>query len=110
PDVVHAHSPVLVGLPALRTAHDRGIPCVYEIRDLWENASVDRGKFGYNSPQYLLARALETYVVTHADAVVTICQTLRRELASSIRDPLRLFVVENGVDVTAFQPQTPSPE
>src|SRR5262245_19636900 len=30
PDIVHAHSPVLVGLPALRAAREHGIPCVYE--------------------------------------------------------------------------------
>ena len=56
PDIVHAHSPVLVGLPALRAARDHGLPFVYEVRDLWENASVDRGKFRYNSPFYRLAR------------------------------------------------------
>src|SRR5688572_28131195 len=38
PDIIHAHSPVLIGLPALRVARRLGIPLVYEIRDLWENA------------------------------------------------------------------------
>ena len=43
PDLIHAHSPVLVGLPALRIARRRRLPLVYEVRDLWENALVDRG-------------------------------------------------------------------
>jgi len=103
PDIVHAHSPVLVGLPALRAAHDHGIPFVYEVRDLWENASVDRGKFGYNSPLYRLVRMLESRVLRRADAVVTICGALRDELAQRV-DPGRLFVVENGVDSEAFDP------
>jgi PEP-CTERM/exosortase A-associated glycosyltransferase len=104
PHVVHAHSPVLVGLPALRAAQNHGLPFVYEVRDLWENASVDRGKFGYHSPLYWLARGLETYVLRHADAVVTICEALRSELAARVLDPGRVFVVGNGVDTAAFAP------
>lgn len=106
PDVVHAHSPVLVGLPALQAARDHGLPFVYEVRDLWENASVDRGKFRHNSPRYRLARQLESHVLYHADAVVTICETLRQELAARVADTERLFVVGNGVDADAFDPET----
>ncbi len=104
PDIVHAHSPVLVGLPALRAARDHGLPFVYEVRDLWENASVDRGKFRYNSPLYRLARRLETCVLRRADAVVTICDTLRDDLSARVVDPGRVFVVGNGVDAEAFDP------
>ena len=106
PDIVHAHSPVLVGLPALRAARDHGLPFVYEVRDLWENASVDRGKFGYNSPLYRIARRLETRVLRRADAVVTICDTLRDDLSTRVVDPGRVFVVGNGVDADAFDPAT----
>ena len=107
PDLVHAHSPVLVGLPALRAARDHGLPFVYEVRDLWENASVDRGKFGYNSPLYRLVRALETRVLRRADAVVTICHALRDDLIRRV-DPARVFVVDNGVDTDAFAPAPPT--
>ena len=107
PDIIHAHSPVLVGLPALRVARRRGIPMVYEIRDLWENASIDRGKFSKNSLWYRVAHGVESYVLRRANSVVTICEGLRDELASRIRDRSRLHVVANGVDVEAFQPTPP---
>jgi PEP-CTERM/exosortase A-associated glycosyltransferase len=110
PDIVHAHSPVLVGLPALRAARDHGLPFVYEVRDLWENASVDRGKFRYNSPFYRLARSLETRVLRQADAVVTICDTLRDDLSTRVVDPSRVFVVGNGVDAEGFDPALPDRE
>jgi len=110
PDVIHAHSPVIVGLPALRVAAQRRLPLVYEIRDLWENALVDRGRFGQGSPQYELARRAETYVLSRADAVVTICETLRNELAPRTGDPSKVFVVPNGVDAEAFEPRPPSNE
>ena len=110
PDVVHAHSPVLVGFPALRAARRRGLPLVYEVRDLWENALVDRGRFGQGSSQYQLARRAESHVLTRADAVVTICETLRRELRPRCGDPGKVAVVPNGVDAEAFQPREPSAE
>jgi PEP-CTERM/exosortase A-associated glycosyltransferase len=107
PDVIHAHSPVLVGLPALRVARQRGIPLVYEIRDLWENASIDRGKFSENSLSYRVARGVESYVLRRADRVVTICEGLRNALTSRVPDARKLHVVANGVDVEAFQPSRP---
>jgi hypothetical protein len=90
PDVIHAHSPVLVGLPALRVARRLGVGFVYEIRDLWENASVDRGRFSAQSPLYHVARRLETHVLSRADAVVTICDLLKTELAPRAGGALRV--------------------
>jgi PEP-CTERM/exosortase A-associated glycosyltransferase len=104
PDIIHAHSPMLVGLPALRAAQRAGLPLVYEVRDLWENASVDRGKFGEGSPAYRLARRMETHVLRQANAVVTICEKLREELAPRTGQPGKLFVVGNGVDAENFTP------
>lgn len=106
PDLIHAHSPILVGIPAYRVARREGLPFVYEIRDLWENASVDRGKFKVNSLPYRVARAAETWLVRKADGVVTICEALRDELNSRVdRD---IDIVFNGVDPSAFQPAPPA--
>lgn len=110
PDLVHAHSPVIVGLPALRAARSASLPFVYEVRDLWENASVDRGKFGENSLFYKIARSLETNVLNRADAVVTICDKLRDELRPRLKSDDRLFVVENGVDASTFAPRADGQE
>ncbi|MBK7235688.1 MAG: glycosyltransferase [Sterolibacteriaceae bacterium] len=105
PDIVHAHSPVLVGLPAHIAAKQRGLPLLYEVRDLWENASVDRGKFAAGSIPYRVARAIETWLIRHADAVVTIGETLRDELHG--RAGRKIFVTPNGADPNAFSPVDP---
>src|SRR4029450_4310646 len=42
PDILHAPSPVLNALPALRVGRRLGIPVVYELRALGEGAAVDR--------------------------------------------------------------------
>jgi PEP-CTERM/exosortase A-associated glycosyltransferase len=108
PDVIHAASPVLVGLPALRVARKHKLPLVYEVRDLWENASVDRGKWGYDSLPYRGARALETILFKKADGIVTICEALRNEIAPRIGKDVDLSVVPNGVESQLFQPSAPS--
>jgi PEP-CTERM/exosortase A-associated glycosyltransferase len=108
PDLIHAHSPVLVGLPALRVSRRHRLPFVYEIRDLWENALVDRGRFGHRSLRYQLARRGETYVLSKADAVVTICETLEAELRGRLSGTAEVHVVANGVDTEAFTPRPPS--
>lgn len=111
PDVIHAHSPVLVGLPALRVAQRLRVPIVYEVRDLWENACVDRGRFSERSPLYAVAKGLESYVLRRAHGVVTICDQLRQELTPRVgRRSNKLFVVPNGVDTAGFCPREVSAE
>jgi PEP-CTERM/exosortase A-associated glycosyltransferase len=107
PDLLHVHSPVLCAMPALDAAGP--LPVVYELRDLWENASVDRGKFAQGSSMYRLAQVLEERAVCRADAVVTICQALRDEISRRCPHLRGLHVVANGVDVDRFQPAPPDP-
>ena len=78
--MLHAHSPALCGMAALRAARRAGIPLVYEIRAFWEDAAVGNGTGREGSLKYRLTRALENRVVAGADAVVTICHGLRDDL------------------------------
>lgn len=103
PDVVHAHSPVLVAWPAMAAARKRNRPFVYEVRDLWENAAVDLGKVSANSISRRVARAVDSHVLRRADAVTVICDSMRTELAGRVGSSGRLFVAANGVDLAALR-------
>src|SRR5690606_3100393 len=59
PHVLHAHSPVLNALPALRVGRRLGLPVVYEVRAFWEDAAVDHGTTREGSLRYRLTRHLE---------------------------------------------------
>jgi hypothetical protein len=63
PQVLHAHSPVLNAIPALRVGRKLGIPVVYEVRAFWEDAAVDHGTTTEGSLRYKLTRALETWAL-----------------------------------------------
>ena len=102
--ILHAHSPVLNGLPALWVGRRLGIPVVYEARAFWEDAAVDHGTTREGSPRYRLTRALETFLFRRADRVVVIAEAMRREIIRRGVDPGRIAVVGNGVDVDRFRP------
>lgn len=103
PDLLHAHSPALNGLAALRVGRSLGLPVVYEIRAFWEDAAVDHGTAREGDLRYRLTRALETRVVRHADAVVTICEGLKSDLVARGIPPDKITVVPNAVDLENFQ-------
>ena len=102
PDLLHAHSPVLDGLAALRAGKRLGIPVIYEIRAFWEDAAVGNGTGREHSARYWLTRMLETHVVKSADAVAVICEGLRGDLIARGIDPAKITVSPNGVDLELF--------
>jgi len=102
PDVLHAHSPVLDAMAALRVGKRLGIPVIYEIRAFWEDAAVGNGTGTERSARYHLTRWLETRAVKSADAVAVICEGLRGDLIARGIDPAKITVSPNGVDLELF--------
>ena len=102
--LVHAHSPVLNGIPALWVARRTGIPVVYEIRAFWEDAAVDHGTHREASLRYRTIRALETWLIRRVDAVGVISEGLAREVIARGISPDKVFRIPNGVDTELFHP------
>lgn len=103
-DIIHAHSPSLCGLPALNVAKRYKMPIVYEVRAFWEDAAVDRKRFTEKSLKYKISTKIEQRLFDRADAVVAICEGLRKEIANRTSKS-NLFVVPNGVDCSHFKPR-----
>ena len=102
PDIIHAHSPVLDAIPALRVGKRLGIPVVYEVRAFWEDAAVDHGTARDGGIRYRLSRAVETHALRRADAVTTICEGLRSEIVARGIDARKVTVIPNAVDIGSF--------
>ena len=102
PDVLHAHSPVLGALAALRVGRRHKLPVMYEIRAFWEDAAVGNGTGTDASLKFRATRAIETWAVQRADAVAVICEGLRTDLISRGIDPRKILVSPNGVDMAMF--------
>ena len=101
PHLLHAHSPVLIAIPALRAGRRLGIPVVYEVRALWEDAAVGRGT-REGDLRCRLRRGLETWALRRADAITTICEGLRGDIVARGIPAEKVMVVSNGVDIDAF--------
>jgi PEP-CTERM/exosortase A-associated glycosyltransferase len=102
PDVLHAHSPALNALAALRAGRKHGLPVVYECRAFWEDAAVDHGTNREGGARYLLTRFLETHVFRRADAVTTICEGLKNDIVSRGIPAKKITVIPNAVDLAQF--------
>lgn len=103
PDVLHAHSPVLNAIPAIRVGRRLGIPVVYEVRAFWEDAAVDHGTTAEGSLRYRATRALESWAFKRVGHVFTICEGLRRDIVARGIPEQKVTVIPNAVDVQGFQ-------
>jgi len=102
PDILHAHSPALNAIAALRVGRKLGIPVVYEVRAFWEDAAVDHGTSKEWGLRYRLTRALETHALKRVNATTTICEGLRGDiLARGIPAP-KVTVIPNAVNIEDF--------
>jgi PEP-CTERM/exosortase A-associated glycosyltransferase len=102
PQILHAHSPVLNALSAIRAGRRHAIPVVYEIRALWEDAAASHGTHGQASLRYLVTRVVETRALHRADAVTTICEGLRANAIARGVPGDKITVIPNAVDRNRF--------
>jgi PEP-CTERM/exosortase A-associated glycosyltransferase len=107
PDVLHAHSPVPNAWAALSVGRRLGVPVVYEIRALWEDAAASHGTMPAGGIRYAMARHLETHAARRADAIVTICRGLYDDLRRRGVCPKHMFIVPNAADVGSHFPDAP---
>lgn len=98
--IIHAHTPYRVGIPAMRAARKLKLPFVYEMRGMWEETAVANGRWKPWGPSYKRFRFLETRVLRKADAVICISETLRKEAVSRGVDPKKISLVPNAVTLS----------
>jgi glycosyltransferase involved in cell wall biosynthesis len=113
PAIIHASSgfrgydTALVGM-ALRD-HLR-LPLVYEVRSFFEStwtADHDRAEL---SEHYRRRHDTENRAMRSADAVITIGEAMRDDIAARGVPRDRIHLMPNGVDPASFEPQEPNPE
>lgn len=111
PDVVIATSPqLLVGLSGWWLTRVKGVPFVFEVRDLWpESLSA----VGMGNPNSVLNRSLGSiagFLYQRAGHVVVVTPAFAEYLVRSWRVPAeKISVVENGVQTNLFTPQSHNP-
>ena len=110
PDILHAHSPILNAIPAIRAAHKLNIPVIYEIRAFWEDAAVDHGTYLENSWKYKLTKYIETQVCKSVDHICILCNGLKKDLIQRGLPENKITPVFNGINPEELQLTPPDNE
>ncbi len=105
PDVVVATSPQFfcaIGGWALAVAKWR--PFVFELRDLWP-ASITAVGAMRRGPVIRMLECIEMFLYRRADAIVSVTESFREELAARGVPRHKIHVVINGVDLDRYVPR-----
>jgi glycosyltransferase involved in cell wall biosynthesis len=106
--VIGSSPQLLVGLAGWWIAKVKGVPFVFEVRDLWPESLT---AVGVSSSSSILNRVLGNvagFLYRNADHIVVVTPAFREHLAKKWRVPTaKISVVPNGVETRLFSPRNP---
>jgi colanic acid biosynthesis glycosyl transferase WcaI len=110
PDVIIATSPqLLVGLAGWWLAFCRGVPFVFEVRDLWPESLTAVGIGGEDSLLHRTLAGIAGFLYERSDHIVVVTPAFKDYLVQHWRVPAeKISIVENGVETELFAPSTPA--
>lgn len=97
-------------LCALAVARRVGVPFVYEVRGFQEATWTRNTRLAEQGEYYARRRAQEMRCFLEADALITIGEAMKAEMADRGVDPTAIHVVPNAVDVERFAPRPKRPD
>lgn len=96
--VVIGTSPqLMVGASGYAVARSRGLPFVFEVRDLWPQSIAAVGAADGRSVLYRSLEQVANFLYRHADRIVLDGEAKRRELLAMGVRPEKTAVIRNGV-------------
>jgi glycosyltransferase involved in cell wall biosynthesis len=109
PEVIIGTSPqMLAAVAGLWLAKLRGVPFIFEVRDLWPESLAGVGLAGHKQALYRLVGRLAAMLYRRSDHVVVVSPAFREHLHRNWNVPLeRISIVVNGVEPQVFSPAPP---
>jgi glycosyltransferase involved in cell wall biosynthesis len=105
PDVVLATStPLTVGIPALIASRLRGVPLVFEVRDLWPEAAIQMGAIRRGGVLATVAKWLERRLYRASSQIVALSPGMVAGVIAEGIDPSRVSMIPNAADLDLFHP------
>jgi glycosyltransferase involved in cell wall biosynthesis len=106
PDVVIGTSPqLLVALSGWWLARTKGVPFVFEVRDLWPESLTAVGMGNPNSALHRGLGKIAGFLYRRSDHIVVVTAAFKKYLIEHWRvPPEKISIVENGVETDIFSP------
>ena len=102
-EIVFATStPLTIAIPAVYAARRRGIPMVFEVRDLWPDLPIAIGALK-NPLLRMAARALERFSYANSAAVIALSPGMAEGIVRSGYPRERVVIVPNAADLDLFR-------
>jgi glycosyltransferase involved in cell wall biosynthesis len=106
PDLILASStPLTIAIPALAGRLFRGIPVVFEVRDLWPEVPAGMGILR-NRVLIAAAKALARLTYRKSARIIALSPGMREGVLRYCVAPERVVVIPNGSDLDLFHPGT----
>jgi len=101
-DIIYATStPLTIALPAVWAARRRGVPMVFEVRDLWPEVPVAMGIIR-NPIAIKAAQWLERFAYRNASRVVALAPGMKEAVVKAGYPEKNVIVIPNGADLDVF--------
>jgi len=108
--VIGTSPPLFMGLPALFYSRLRGIPFVFEVRDLWPEVISAVGVGEKGSLTYKIFDRTASLLYDKSDLVVALTESFRETMINDRGVPAgKIAVIENAVDTDFFKPRPLEP-
>ena len=102
-DLLFATStPLTIALPAAYAKRRKGVPLVFEVRDLWPEVPVALGVLK-NRPAIALARWLERFAYRHSTRIVALSPGMKAGICRTGVPKERVRVIPNSADLDLFE-------
>jgi glycosyltransferase involved in cell wall biosynthesis len=102
-DVVFATStPLTIAIPGVYAARRRGIPMVFEVRDLWPDVPIAIGALK-NPVSRFAVRALERFSYSNSAAVIALSPGMAEGILRTGYPPEMVTIVPNAADLELFK-------
>ena len=107
PDVVIGSSPqLLVALSAWWLSRCKGVPCVFEVRDLWPESLAAVGMGAENSVLHRSLGMIAGFLYRRCERIVVVTPAFQDHLIAHWHVPQeKISIVQNGVETDLFNPR-----
>lgn len=101
--VVGTSPPLTIGLSAWMMARRRGVPFVFDVRDLYP-AAIEISDALNQHPLIRLFRSLEAFVYRKASRITVASRFWAEKIIAQGVQPEKVLVIPNGANVSRFRP------